>query len=70
MNKTKKGDRRGFLLRLSEEQYSKLNKISGILSANRDRHISKQQVLEDLLDSAPIPDPLPQSSGKAKEESS
>lgn len=65
-----KGDRRGFLLRLTNEQYAKLEKIAATRSIIENRHVSKQRVLEDWLDSSTIPTPLPQSSETAKEEAS
>lgn len=50
-----KDDRKGFLLRLSDEQYEKLRKIAAIRTAQERKHVSMQRVLEEFLDNAVTP---------------
>lgn len=65
-----KDERKGFLLRLSDDQYEKLRKISANRTAQEKRHVSMQRVLEELLEEAAIPAPSRTSSETAKEAAS
>jgi hypothetical protein len=65
-----KDERKGFLLRLSDDQYEKLRQISANRTAQEKKHVSMQKVLEELLEEATVPTPSLTSSETAREAAS